>query len=182
VNDQPGARRESRAGVSRAPVAIVVLGLGLALVLVLLGARLAASPAPSPDLSQPGTLASPRPVNVIMRDYVFNPTPLYLVAGETVRLQIVNGGLVAHEFVLGDAGVQAAWAAADAAATPPSAFATAPPASVPATTGGVRALLASGESVSIVYEVPRDGPLELVCHLPGHVEQGMVGGVVLANR
>jgi uncharacterized cupredoxin-like copper-binding protein len=163
-------------------VAVVVLGLGLALGLVLLGARLAASPAPSPDLSQAGTQASPRPVNVIMRDYVFNPSPLYLVRGETVRLQVVNGGLVAHEFVLGDTAVQSAWAAAEAAATPPSAFATAPVASVPATIGGVRALLASGESVSIVYDVPREGSLELVCHLPGHVDQGMTGRVALVNR
>lgn len=163
-------------------MAVVVVGLGLAVGLVLLGARLAASPAPSPDLSQPGTQASPRPVNVIMRDYLFNPTLLYLVRGESVRLQIVNGGLVAHEFVLGDAGVQSAWAAADAKATPPSAFAPAPVASVPATTGGVRALLASGESVSILYEVPREGPLELVCHLPGHVDQGMIGRVALVNR
>lgn len=163
-------------------MAVVVLGLVLALGLVLLGARLAAAPAPSPDLSRPGTQASPRPVNVIMRDYVFNPSPLYLVRGETVRLQVVNGGLVAHELVLGDAAVQRAWAAADAAATPVSAFATAPPASVPATIGGVRALLASGESVSIVYDVPREGSLELVCHLPGHVDQGMTGRVALVNR
>jgi len=182
VTDQTGARREGRPGVSLAPVAVVVLGLGLAVALVLLGARQAASPAPSPDLAQPGTQANPRPVNVIMRDYVFNPTPLYLVRGETVRLQIVNAGLVAHELVLGDAGVQGAWAAANAAATPPSAFASAPAASVPATIGGVRALLASGESVSIDYEVPHDGSLELVCHLPGHLDQGMIGQAVLVSR
>jgi uncharacterized cupredoxin-like copper-binding protein len=183
VRDQDDARRQvSRRAISVAPVAVVVVGLGLALGLVLLGARLAASPAALPDLSLPGTRANPRPVNVIMRDYAFNPTPLYLVRGETVRLQIVNGGLVAHEFVLGGESVQHAWAAADAAATPPSAFATAPPASVPASTGGVRALLGSGESASIVYDVPVEGPLELVCHLAGHVDQGMTGQVVLVTR
>jgi uncharacterized cupredoxin-like copper-binding protein len=53
---------------------------------------------------------------------------------------------------------------------------------VPASTGGVRALLGSGESASIVYDVPVEGPLELVCHLPGHVDQGMTGQVVLVTR
>lgn len=161
---------------------ILVLGLGLALGLVLLGAGLAALPAPVPDLSHPGTEASPRPVNVIMRDYVFNPSPLYLVPGETVRLQVFNGGLVPHELVLGDAAVQSAWAMADALASPESAFATAPVASVPATTGGVRVLLDSGGSAAILYQVPRDEALQMVCHLPGHAERGMVSEVRLGNR
>ena len=97
-----------------------------------------------------------------MRDYQFNPTPLYLVPGETVHLRLFNGGLVEHELVLGDAAVQAAWTAAD--------------------TGGVRVVLASGASADVTYEVPRGVQLELVCHLPGHVEQGMIGEVLLANR
>ena len=45
--------------------------------------------------------------------------PVVLVAGETVRLRVLNGGLVAHELTLGDEAVQAAWARADAAVTPP---------------------------------------------------------------
>jgi uncharacterized cupredoxin-like copper-binding protein len=161
---------------------VIVLGLGIAAGLVLLGARLAATPAPSPDISQPGSEAKPRDVNVIMRDYAFNPNPLYLVPGETVRFHLFNGGLIEHEFVLGDALAQQAWASADAAATPPAVFATPPPASVPIGIGGLRAVLASGGSAELTYQVPRDTSLELVCHLPGHVEQGMIGEVLLANR
>lgn len=163
---------------------VVAGGLLLAVALVLLGARLAGQPAPSPDLSQPGTAASPRPVNVILRDYAFNPTPLHLVAGETVRFELINAGLVAHEFALGDAHVQAAWALANALATPPAAFATPPPASVPPGTGGTRVLLQPGERASITFEVPVAQPaggLQLLCHLPGHVEQGMIGEVRLAE-
>ena len=118
------------ARASRWPVVVVVGGLGLAVTLVIIGATLAGRPAPVPQISGPGTLASPRPVNVILRDYRFDPTPLYLVPGEDVRLNVVNGGLVEHELVLGGASFQAAWALADAAATPPAPFATAPPASV----------------------------------------------------
>lgn len=168
--------------MSRAPVVVLVLGLALAGTLVLLGARLAAAPAPPPDLSRPGTAAQPRQVNVILRDYVFNPTPLYLVPSEVVQFNLFNAGLVEHEFVLGDRDVQQAWAAAHAAVTPPGALATAPPASVPSGTGGLRVLLPSGATTSIVYHVPDDAAPELFCHLPGHVEQGMVGQVVLASR
>ena len=61
---------------------------------------------PRPADSRARTVA-PRDVNVIMRDYHFDPTPLYLYAGETVRLNVFNGGMVEHELVLGDAAVQA---------------------------------------------------------------------------
>lgn len=160
---------------------IVVGGLLLAVGLVLLGARLAAQPAPVPDIVTPGTAASPRAVNVILRDYAFNPTPLYLVPGETVRFELINAGLIDHEFVIGDAEVQAAWAQADALATPPAPFATPPPASVPPAIGGLRVLLAPGQQASVDYQVPVTPPL-LMCHLPGHVEQGMVGEVVFKQR
>ncbi|CAN5805549.1 hypothetical protein BH24CHL5_BH24CHL5_01370 [soil metagenome] len=169
--------------VSRAPVVVLIIGFALAVSLVLLGASLAEEPVAAPPIDQPGTSSRPREVNVILRDYAFNPTPLYLVAGETVRLNIVNGGLVEHEIVLGDEAVQRAWATADALATPPAPFATAPPASVAPDTGGVRVLLASGATTLVRYDVPQgDEPLEMYCHLPGHVEQGMVGQVVLLSR
>jgi uncharacterized cupredoxin-like copper-binding protein len=162
-------------------VIVLLVGMALAVVLVMVGARLAAAPAPVPDLSRPGTANEPRPVNVIMRDYAFNPTPLHLVAGETVTFNLFNGGLIEHEFVLGDGTVQAAWARAHVAATPPAAFATAPPASVPPEVSGLRVLLASGGSASVRYEVPVGVELGLMCHLPGHVEQGMVGRIELVG-
>src|SRR5688572_18527330 len=98
--------------MSRAPVVVVVVGLGAALGLALLGAALAAAPAPAPVIDRPGTVESPRPVNVIMREYRFDPTPLYLVPGETVQLNVFNGGMIEHELALGDAAFQAAWSAA----------------------------------------------------------------------
>lgn len=157
---------------------MLVIGLGLAVGLVLLGAALAGAPAPAPQIGEPGTPESPRTVNLILRDYRFDPTPLYVVPGETLRLNVVNGGLVEHEVVLGGPSVQAAWAAADAVATPPAAFATAPPASVDPDVGGLRIVLASGASTAVDYVVPLSGELQLVCHLPGHAERGMVGQVV----
>lgn len=168
--------------VSRWPVVVLIVGLSLALALVILGADLAGRPVESPPIGTPGVVASPRVVTIILRDYKFDPTPLYLYPGETVRLNVVNAGMVEHELVLGDPAVQAAWAAADAGATPPAPFTTAPPASAPADTGGLRVLLESGGLASVLYVVPEGGELLLICHLAGHAERGMVGQVVRVER
>ena len=161
---------------------MLAIGAVLAIGLVLLGAWLAQAPAPVPVIDQPGTAAQPRDVNVILRDFAFDPTPLYLVAGETVRLHVFNGGMVEHEFALGDQQFQAAWAVADANASPDTPFATVPPASVPPGTGGLRVLLASGDSTTVEYTVPATEPLQLFCHLPGHAERGMIGRVIVLSR
>ncbi len=62
-----------------------------------------------------GASDSPREVNLIARDYAFVPDVVELVPGETVLLHVVNGGLVVHEAIIGDATVQDAWEAAEAA-------------------------------------------------------------------
>ena len=180
-----GADAQSRGAgrrISRAPVIVLAAGMGLAVGLVLLGADMAARPVASPPVGSPGTAAAPRDLTVILRDYRFDPTPLYLYPGETVRLRILNGGMIEHELVLGDAAAQAAWAQADAAATPGAPFATAPPASAPADTGGLRVVLPSGAATTVLYQVPSTGEVLLLCNLPGHQERGMIGQVVLLSR
>jgi uncharacterized cupredoxin-like copper-binding protein len=117
-----------------------------------------------------------------MRDYHFDPTPLYLYAGETVRLNVFNAGMIEHELVLGDASVQDAWAAADGAATPPAPLATAPAASVEPGVGGLRLVLGSGGTASVIYNVPSGASLQMLCHLPGHLERGMATDVVFVAR
>jgi uncharacterized cupredoxin-like copper-binding protein len=164
---------------SLAPLVVVAVFFVVAVTLVLIGAQRSAEPAPSVAIGRPGTREQPRPVTVLMRDYLFDPTPLVLVAGETIRLTVFSAGMTSHELVLGDRAVQAAWEQADAAVTPPAPFTTAPPASVPPGTGGVRLLLASGESATVDYKVPDSGELLLLCHLPGHIAKGMIGQVEL---
>jgi uncharacterized cupredoxin-like copper-binding protein len=104
------------------------------------------------------------------------------VSGETIELKVFNAGMVTHELVLGDQVVQEAWQSADAAATPPGPLASPPRASVSPEMGGVEVLLTPGESRNVIYTVPVGQALELVCHLSGHVERGMVGSVILATR
>lgn len=164
---------------SIAPFVVVAGFLVVAVILVFIGAERSAAPAPSVAITRAGTAAEPRDVVVIMRDYLFDPTPLVLVAGETIRLTVFDAGLQPHELVLGDGEVQSAWAAAHAAATPPAPFATPPAASVPPDTGGLRVWVGSGNQVTVDWTVPEQGELLLMCHLPGHVEQGMVGQVDL---
>ncbi|MEX1295876.1 MAG: hypothetical protein AB1Z67_06875 [Candidatus Limnocylindrales bacterium] len=162
--------------ISRAPVAVVIVFGVIATVLIFIGATRSTAP-PEVEIDTAGTPAEPRPVTVIMRDYRFEPTPVVLVPGETVRFTIFNAGLEVHDFVIGDADVQKAWSIADAEATPPNPLATAPPASVPPGTGGLRVFLRSGEQASVDYSVPSDEQLALLCHIPGHIEKGMVGRV-----
>lgn len=165
--------------VSRAPViALVIFGV-VAVALVFIGLQRSSAPPPQVRIAAAGTLERPRDVAVIMRDFRFDPTPFVLVPGETVRITILNGGLIEHDLVLGDQGVQDAWSEADAAATPPALLATAPPASVPADTGGVRIILGSGQQTVVEYTVPVQGALQLLCHIPGHIEEGMIGQVEL---
>jgi uncharacterized cupredoxin-like copper-binding protein len=157
-------------------VVVVVFAI-VATTLVLIGMQRPSEPPPDVEITTAGTAAEPRPVTVIMRDYRFDPTPVVLVPGETVRFTVFNAGLEVHDFVLGDAAVQQAWSEADAAATPPNLLATAPPASVPPGTGGLRIFLRSGQQASVDYAVPSDEQLSLLCHIPGHIEKGMIGRV-----
>ncbi len=166
----------------RACIAALALG---AIVLTLAGCD-AGSPPATPPIS-PGTSSAPREVNLIARDYSFQPDTLDLAPGETVLLHVINGGLEVHEAVIGDAAVQDAWEAAEAATAgaPPG---PTPLVTVPAGVEGVRIVVHSGERVDLVWTVPRDaaadGPWTVACHIPGHLARGMqipvrwVGGPV----
>ncbi len=166
--------------ISRAPVVVVIVFGVIATVLIFIGATRSTAP-PDIEIDVAGTAGEPRPVTVIMRDYRFEPTPIVLVPGETVRFTVFNAGLEVHDFVIGDAEVQEAWSIADAAATPPTMLATAPPASVPPGTGGLRVFLYSGERADVDYLVPSEELLAILCHIPGHIEKGMVGRVELRD-
>jgi uncharacterized cupredoxin-like copper-binding protein len=174
--------QQKRRPMSRAPLYVVMGFFVIAITLVLIGAmRSQEKSNPAPSVLQPGTAGAPRAVTVIMRDYLFEPNPLALAPGETIRLTVFDAGLQPHELVIGDQSVQDAWAAANAVATPPGPFATAPPASAPVGTGGLRVLVQTGQQVTVDWTVPEQGPLLMQCHLPGHLELGMTANIVLAQ-
>jgi uncharacterized cupredoxin-like copper-binding protein len=122
-----------------------------------------------------GSSGAPREVNLITRDYAFAPDVLDLVPGETILLHVINGGLVVHEAVIGDAAVQEAWEAAEAAVAdaPPG---PTPVVTVPADVAGVRLVVESGQRVDFAWTVPADGAASawvVGCHIPGHWARGM---------
>jgi len=136
-----------------------------------------AGPPATPAIT-PGTSAQPRVVVIVAKDYTYAPPVVDLVPGETVVLQVINGGLTLHEAVLGGQAVQDAWEAAD------TAYASAPPGAQPQVSvapdrGGLRILVRSGERVDVTWTVPADAAADgaawfVGCHIPGHWSQGMV--------
>jgi len=153
-----------------------VLAVVLASVALVVGACGDAPPSATPPIVA-GSSASPREVNIIAKDYAFLPDALDLVAGETVLLHVINGGLEVHEAVLGNAAVQAAWEVAEAATAgqPPG---PTPVVTVPADVAGLRIVVHSGERVDVVWTVPADAAAQATawavgCHIPGHWARGM---------
>jgi len=60
-----------------------------------------------------------------------------------------------------------------------SSFVTADSASL---TAGAVAAARPGQTGATVYDAERPGPVEIVCHLPGHEAYGMVGTVEVVAR
>lgn len=113
-----------------------------------------------------------------MYDYRYVPSVIDLVPGETVNLQVIDGGLEIHEAVFGDMPAQLAWESAEAAtvgAPPgPTPFVSPPPGF-----DGTRVVAASGQRVDVVWTVPANAASAasgwfLGCHIPGHWAKGMV--------
>ncbi len=77
------------------------VALGVLATLVMLGtAACAPGPAGPTPIPTPGTHGHPREVNIIAREYTFDPSIVDLVGGETVLLHVVNAGLDIHEVVI----------------------------------------------------------------------------------
>ena len=128
-----------------------------------------------------GTSDAPREVNLIAKDYSFLPATLDLFPGETVLLHVINGGLEVHEAVIGDAAVQDAWEAAEAAT------AGAPPGPTPRRQRPARRRRACASSSAPASGSTSAGPCRrdpagagagpsdwtVGCHIPGHLAKGM---------
>jgi uncharacterized cupredoxin-like copper-binding protein len=125
-------------------------------------------------------------VIIAAKDYTYIPASIDLYPGETVTLQVVNGGLITHEVVLGGIGVQNAWEAAESVTTdlPPG---QTPSVSVVPEVGGLRFVVRSGERMDVTWTIPPDAPSEsggwfVGCHIPGHWAAGMVVPVRFLGR
>ncbi|TAK01920.1 MAG: hypothetical protein EPO36_03610 [Chloroflexota bacterium] len=173
-------RRSQSTSVRRRPArAFVVVAAAVAIMVVVAGCD--RGPAVTPRIT-PGTSTNPRAVVIVAADFQFSPPVVDLVPGETVVVQVVNGGLAVHETVIGPMPVQDAWEAAEAAVAggPPG---PTPVVSVGPGLEGLRIVVASGERKDVGWTVPvaptggpaaTDGGWFVGCHIPGHWAEGMV--------
>ena len=146
----------NRSATGRPPAAgwPILIALILAVIAALVLAACSGTVAATPPIS-PGTSATPRDVNIITKDYSFEPPEVDLVPGETVLLHVINGGLEVHEVVIGDPAVQDAWEAAEAAAANPPPGPT-PLVTVPAGSAGLRIVVQSGQRMNVLWTVPAE--------------------------
>lgn len=101
-------------------------------------------------------------INADMVDLMFNPANFEAPAGAEVTLKLTNGGAVEHNFIILKKGAEY-------------------------TTGAdikpediiLNAKLAAGENGEFTFKIDEAGEYSVVCNVPGHMEAGMVGKLVI---
>jgi uncharacterized cupredoxin-like copper-binding protein len=98
----------------------------------------------------------------------FDPASIEVSAGESILFEVTNAGRTPHEFVLGDADLQAEHE------------------EVMAGMGGVpmanelnAIAVEPGETGTVGWTFTETGTLEFGCHVPGHYAAGMVGEITV---
>ena len=123
----------------------------------------------SSSIGELGNAAQPsRTVNIEMNDQMrFTPAEIQVGPGETIRLVLKNTGATKHEFVLGTleelkehAGMMKKFPEMEH--DEPQMLSLAP-----------------GVTTELLWRFPKEGVVHFACLLPGHMEAGMVGKVVI---
>lgn len=118
---------------------------------------------------QPGVSAkATRTVDVTMNDTMrFSPNAIPVKAGDTIRFQVRNAGMIEHEMVIGTTAELKEHAkmmremAGEKHAAPN------------------KLTLAPGAQGTLVWRFEKPGTVDFACLVPGHFEAGMVGKVVV---
>lgn len=98
----------------------------------------------------------------------FQPARIVVSRGETVEFIVTNPGKLMHEFVIGDAAVQAEHEKEMHAM---------PGMTMEHDVNGVT--LPPGKTRDLLWTFTRDGVVEYACHEPGHFAAGMVGKIYI---
>ena len=117
-------------------------------------------------LSACGNAAAQATTNltVTMTDFEFNPTSSTVPAGETITLKLINNGAVAHEWALLSSPVEIPFDDEDEAKIL------------------FEAEVEAGESATVTFTAPAAaGEYEVVCAIPGHLEAGMIGKLIVVQ-
>jgi uncharacterized cupredoxin-like copper-binding protein len=103
-------------------------------------------------------------------DIRFEPKNVTVHRGETVKFVVTNDGKLTHEFVIGDAKLQAAHEKEmQAMAGKPMQH----------DVNGIT--VQPGQTKDLVWTFTRDGVTEFACHEPGHFAAGMVGKITIIS-
>ena len=100
----------------------------------------------------------------------FDPARIVVTRGETVEFVVTNAGKLAHEFVIGDAAVQAEHQKEMQAM---------PGMTMEHDVNGIS--LPPGQTRDLVWTFTRDGTDEYACHVPGHFAAGMLGKIIIRS-
>ena len=153
-------------GARRLGVAAAVLVIAGGVALLSAGA-LASGPDGVSDRSGADVLGpGPVTVKIHIRDSHFSVAQLRVHPHTTVQFVIVNHDPIGHEFIIGDASVHARHANGHEASHPPVPGEV----SIPPLETGVT-----------TFELHDPGRVEFACHLPGHLQYGMIGWVVVVD-
>jgi uncharacterized cupredoxin-like copper-binding protein len=107
-------------------------------------------------------------IDVTMTDFQFQPNAFTVPAGQEITLSAKNNGGVVHSFVIMNKGQSAGTEFTDA--DQPNVY--------------WQLEIQPGGSADTTFAAPPDpGEYEIVCHVPGHLQAGMVGklNVVAGN-
>ncbi len=109
-----------------------------------------------------------RTITVTLADTMrFTPNAFSVKQGETIRLRIMNGGKIPHEFVLGTS-QEIDEHAAMMRAMPDMVH-----------TDASSARLAPGKTTDLIWQFTKSGKFQYVCLIAGHREAGMQGSVTV---
>jgi uncharacterized cupredoxin-like copper-binding protein len=113
-----------------------------------------------------GASGSPTRINFTMTDFAFSPNEFTIPAGQELTLHITHHGSVQHNFILMKYGTDAG-----------EMFDEADKANV-----FWEVDLQPGDSKTIAFAAPEQpGTYQIICGMPGHLQSGMVGKLIVTE-
>jgi uncharacterized cupredoxin-like copper-binding protein len=121
---------------------------------------------------EPGQAAdSTKVIEIAAADtQTFDPASVEIPLGATVTFRVTNKGAISHEFVLGDATLQAEHE---------TEMATASAQGMPMATEANGFALEPGQTKDLVWKFTVPGEFSYACHTPGHYAAGMHGAITV---
>lgn len=118
--------------------------------------------------------ATPRTVEIEMRDIAFAPDSVDVEQGETVRFVFTNAGTAAHDAFVGDEAAQADHEMEMNGSGGGDMGGNAGHGSSGTDGEGTAITVEPGETAELIYTFDDAGEMLIGCHQPGHYEAGMM--------